>query len=301
VSSGAALSAGAVPAQAWDDGLRALRADIGSLGRAVVAFSGGADSALVARVATDVLGAERVLCVTAVSPSLAPEERAECAALAREWGLRWREVVTDELADAAYAANDTDRCYHCKAALLGALAPLAAAESATVLLGVNLDDLGDHRPGQRAAAERGAHFPLVAAGLTKAEVRALSRRLGLRTWDKPAAACLASRLPYGTPVTLGTLGAVARAESALRRLGFRQLRVRHYGDLARVELDPAELAQAVHRRAEVVQAVQGAGYRYVTLDLEGFRSGNLNHGRRADGAAPATEPGATPAATQGAT
>jgi uncharacterized protein len=253
-----------------------LRAEIVLVERAVVAFSGGADSALVARVATEVLGPGRVLCVTAVSASLAPEELADCAALAREWGLRWHTVSTAELDDPAYAANDGDRCYHCKASLLAALAPVAETESAVVLLGVNLDDLGDHRPGQRAAVERGARFPLVAAGLTKDDVRAVSRHLGLRTWDKPAAACLASRVPYGTPVTLGTLGTVAAAESALRALGFRQLRVRHYGDLARLELEGDDLAAAVLRRHEVVAAVQGAGYRYVTLDLEGFRSGNLN-------------------------
>jgi uncharacterized protein len=241
-----------------------------------VAFSGGADSALVARVATDVLGPGQVLCVTAVSASLAPEELADCAALAREWGLRWQTVSTGELDDAAYRANDGDRCYHCKASLLAALSPLAEAESAVVVLGVNLDDLGDHRPGQRAAAERGARFPLVEAGLTKDDVRGLSRHLGLRTWDKPAAACLASRVPYGTPVTLGTLSTVAAAESALRALGFGQLRVRHYGDLARIELLGDDLAAAVQRRHEVVAAVRGAGYRYVTLDLEGFRTGNLN-------------------------
>jgi len=259
-----------------EEKLDALRAEIMLLQRAVVAFSGGADSALVARVATEVLGTGRVLCVTAVSASLAPEELADCAALAREWGLRWKTVSTTELDDPAYSANDGDRCYHCKASLLAALAPWAEAESALVVLGVNLDDLGDHRPGQRAAAERGARFPLVGAGLTKDDVRAVSRHLGLRTWDKPAAACLASRVPYGTPVTLGTLRTVAAAESALRALGFRQLRVRHYGDLARLELHGDDLGAAVDRRHEVVAAVRDAGYRYVTLDLEGFRSGNLN-------------------------
>jgi uncharacterized protein len=256
--------------------LEVLREEIRLVGRAVVAFSGGADSALVARVATDVLGPGLVLCVTAVSPSLAPEELADCRALAGEWGLRWCTVSTDELEDPAYVANGAQRCYHCKTSLLSALAPLADSESAVVLLGVNLDDLDDHRPGQRAAAERGARFPLVSAGLTKHDVRALSRRLGLRTWDKPAAACLASRIPYGTPVTLGTLRTVAAAESALRALGFRQLRVRHYGDLARIELHGDDLEVAVQRRDEVVTAVRGAGYRYVTLDLEGLRSGNLN-------------------------
>jgi uncharacterized protein len=227
--------------------------------------------------ATDVLGADRVLCATAVSASLAPEELDDCAALAAEWGLRWVPVTTDELDDPAYAANGTDRCYRCKASLLDALAPMAEAEGAVVALGVNVDDLGDHRPGQRAAAERGARFPLVEAGLTKAEVRAVSRALGLRTWDKPAAACLASRLPYGTPVTLATLTKVAAAESALRALGFAQLRVRHYGDLARLELEPDDFGRAVACRGEVVAALRGAGYTYVTLDLEGFRSGNLNH------------------------
>lgn len=260
------------------DLLSRLRAGLRELGRVVVAFSGGADSALLAWVAHDTLGPERAGAVTAVSPSLAASERADCEALAREWGLRWTAVETHELADPRYAANDGDRCYWCKAALVEAVGPLAARERATVVLGVNLDDLGDHRPGQRAAAERGARFPLVEAGFTKADVRATARALGLRTWDKPAAACLASRLPYGTPVTIGRLGRVERAEAGLRALGFRQVRVRHYGDLARVELEGADLARAVERRADVVTAVRAAGYRYVTLDLEGFRSGNLNEG-----------------------
>lgn len=259
------------------DRLDALRRSLRSSGRVVVAFSGGADSAFLAYVANETLGAGAVHAVTAVSPSLAPEERADCEALAREWGLRWTPVETDELADDAYSANDGQRCYHCKATLMDALAPFAAAEDAVVTLGVNLDDLGDHRPGQHAAAERGARFPLVEAGLAKADVRKLSRALGLRTWDKPAAACLASRVPYGTAVTLGVLTSVARAESGLRALGFRQLRVRHYGDLARIELDGDDIAAAVARRDEVVAAVRAAGYTYVTLDLEGFRSGNLNH------------------------
>lgn len=170
-----------------------LRAALGRLERVVVAFSGGADSAFVAWVANDVLGRERTLVATAVSPSLPATERAECAALAGEWGLRWVEVLTDEMEQAAYSRNDGDRCYWCKDALLRALIPVAEAEGATVVLGVNIDDLGDHRPGQRAAAEYGAVFPLVEAGFTKADVRDWSERLGLRTWDKPAAACLADR------------------------------------------------------------------------------------------------------------
>jgi uncharacterized protein len=252
-----------------------LRQRLRDLGAVTVAFSGGADSAFLAWVAHDTLG-RRAHAVTAVSPSLASDEHDDCAALASEWGLRWTPVETDELARAAYVANGPDRCYHCKAELIEVVAPLAAAEGATIVLGTNVDDLGDHRPGQDAAADRGAVFPLVEAGFTKQAVRDASRALGLRTWDKPAAACLASRLPYGTPVTVEVLGRVGRAEAALRALGFGQLRVRHYGDVARVELDEGALMTAIERRAEIVAAVKSSGYRYVTLDLEGFRSGNLN-------------------------
>ena len=256
--------------------LAALRARLQELAPVVVALSGGADSAFLAWVAHDTLGSDRALSMTAVSPSLAADELDDCRALVAEWGLRWEPVATDELANPAYSANDGQRCYYCKAELMDSLAPAAETLGATVVLGVNVDDLGDHRPGQQAAAERGAAFPLVDAGFTKADVRALSKELGLRTWDKPAAACLASRVPYGTPVTLGVLDSVGRAETALRRLGFRQLRVRHYGDLARLEVEVDELGAAVERREDIVRVVQAAGYRYVTLDLEGFRSGNLN-------------------------
>jgi pyridinium-3,5-biscarboxylic acid mononucleotide sulfurtransferase len=254
--------------------LAALRSRLSDLDSVVVAFSGGADSAFLAWVDHDTLG-EGARAVTAVSPSLAPEELADCEALAEEWGLHWTTVATDELARPDYVTNGVDRCAHCKTELMDALAPLAAAGGA-VVLGVNVDDLGDHRPGQEAAASRGAVFPLVEAGFTKADVRAESHRLGLRTWDKPAAACLASRVAYGTPVTLGVLDSVARAESGLRRLGFGQLRVRHYGDLARIEVEPDRLAAVLEARAEVLAAVKAAGDTYVTLDLEGFRSGSMN-------------------------
>ena len=257
--------------------VEALKGDLRRMQRVVVAFSGGADSAFLAAVARRALG-DAAHAVTAVSPSLAGDEHDDCRALAQEWGLRWTPVDTDEMARAAYRANDVDRCYHCKAELMDVVAPIAAAEGATVVLGVNLDDLGDHRPGQRAAGERGAEFPLVTAGFTKADVRAASRALGLRTWDKPAAACLASRIPYGTEVTVSLLGQVERAEAALRRLGFGQLRVRHYGDTARLELVAGELARVVELREQVVAALERCGYRYVTLDLAGFRSGNLNGG-----------------------
>jgi uncharacterized protein len=253
-----------------------LRRALGDHDRAVVAFSGGVDSSLLAYVATETLGADRVLCATAVSPSLAAAERASCRDLAADWGLRWQEVRTDEMTRAAYRTNDGDRCFWCKDALMDALTPLADEVDATVLLGVNVDDLGDHRPGQEAARQRGARFPLVEAGLRKDEIRTAARDLGLTVWDKPAAPCLASRVPYGTEVSVGVLGQVERAEAGLRALGLGDLRVRHYDDLARLEVPVAALEAVLARRPEVVAAVRAAGYRYVTLDLEGLRSGNLN-------------------------
>lgn len=261
--------------------VEALESELRRIGRVVVAFSGGADSAFLAAVAHSTLGPAHAHAVTAVSPSLAGDEERDCRALADEWGLRWTAIVTSEMERAAYRLNDTDRCFHCKAELMDVVGPVAAVEGATIVLGVNLDDVNsdgrsDHRPGQRAASEAGAEFPLVVAGFTKADVRAASRSLGLRTWDKPAAACLASRIPYGTEVSVEILGRVDRAEAALHRLGFRQVRVRHYDDTARIEVDLVELPGMIERRTDVVAAVKAAGYRYVTVDLEGFRSGNLN-------------------------
>lgn len=258
-----------------DHALERLRIELRNLGSVVVAFSGGADSAFLARMAHGELG-DRAVAVTAVSPSLAGRERDDCAELAREWGLSWVEVETTELDDEQYVRNDADRCFRCKTALMDVLEPMAADRGAVPVLGVNLDDLDDHRPGQRAAAERGAQFPLVDSGFTKAMVREASRRLGLRTWDKPAAACLSSRVPYGTAVTVGVLGRIERAEAALHDLGFTSLRVRHYGDVARIEVPVSDLAHMIERREQIVGAVKSAGYRYVTVDLEGLRSGNLN-------------------------
>ena len=259
-----------------DSDIRQLRAVIASLDQVVVAFSGGADSALLAYVANEVLGSENVRVVTAVSPSLAGDELTDCQALADEWELNWHVVETDEMANAAYRLNDTNRCFHCKDALMDELVPIAEANAATIVLGVNLDDLDDHRPGQQAALQHGSRFPFVEAGLDKAAVRAVSHHLGLRTWDKPAAACLASRIPYGTQVSVGLLSKLDRAEAALHRLGFHSLRVRHYDDTARIEVPLDALSEMVKQREAVVAAVQQAGYKYVTVDLEGLRSGNLN-------------------------
>jgi len=255
--------------------LAALRDHLAGLDRVVVAFSGGADSAFLAWVANDVLGPERATAVTAVSPSLAGRERDDCRALAAEWGLSWREVETDEMERAAYRANDTDRCFWCKDALMDAVAPLLD-EGGRVALGVNVDDLSDHRPGQDAARARGAIFPLVDAAFTKDDVRRTSRELGLRTWDKPAAPCLASRLPYGVPVSLGRLRSVELAEAALHALGFPELRVRHHDDVARIEVPADRIGEVAERRDEVVAAVTAAGYRWAALDLAGLRSGGLN-------------------------
>jgi uncharacterized protein len=257
-------------------GLARLEHVLSEIGNVVVAFSGGADSAFLANVAHRVLGPERALCVTAVSPSLAEDDATHCRDVAHEWGLRWRTVETAEMEDPIYVQNGANRCARCKDALMVALGPLAAAESATVVLGVNTDDLGDYRPGQRAAAGAGARFPLVEAGLSKAEVRELSKQLGLRTWNRPAGACLASRLPYGTPVTAPTLRAVGAAEAGLRSLGFREFRVRHHGSVARVEVAKDEMALAWSKREDVVAAVRAAGYDFVALDLEGFSSGSMN-------------------------
>jgi uncharacterized protein len=248
------------------------------LGSVVVAFSGGVDSAYLAVRAHDVLGA-RALAVTAVSPSLADLQRAQADDLARRFGFAHLFVETREVDDPRYLANDASRCYWCKTELFQTLLPQARPRGFRHLTyGLIQDDLADFRPGHRAAAEAGVRSPLADAGLGKDQVRALSRERGLPTWDLPASPCLSSRIPYGTVVTRDALRRVERAEEAVRALGFREFRVRHLGDVGRVELAAPEMSRLDDPTlaAAVLEAVRGAGYRDAVLDPEGYRRGRLN-------------------------
>lgn len=259
-----------------------LRRALAGLGSVIVAFSGGTDSAYLAWVATSMLGGA-ARCVTADSPSYPSRHRAIAERLARDFSLHHEFIATGEMEKPEYRANEPDRCYHCKQELFTQLTALARERGiATVLDGANADDRGDYRPGRKAARELGVRSPLDEADLSKPEIRELSRRAGLPTWDEPASACLSSRIPYHSEVTPEKLAMIERAEDALIALGFRVCRVRHHDDVARVELGPDEMARALEpsTRDAILQGLKAVGYRYITLDLQGYRMGSLNEGVR---------------------
>ncbi len=261
----------------WSERLKRLRALLRGLGRVVVAYSGGVDSSVLLRVAHEVLGA-RALGVIGRSDSYAARELELARAQAAAFGARLEVVPTGELSDPAFRANPADRCYHCKGELYRRLTEVARREDAVVVDGTIADDVSDWRPGRRAAAERGVRSPLLETGFGKADVRAAAAHYGLASADKPASPCLASRIPYGTEITRASLAMIERGEELLRAVGFRELRLRHHGEIARIEVPLAEVARLAEPgvRERVVDGLKSLGYRYVTLDLEGFRSGSLN-------------------------
>jgi len=256
--------------------LERARAIVGGLGSVLVAYSGGVDSTLLLKLALDELG-DRAVAVLASSPAYPESEQVEARTLAAALGARLIEVDTDEVTLPEYARNSSDRCFHCKEELFETLEPIRAAHDlAHLAYGATADDAADHRPGHASAVRRGVRFPLLEAGLGKAEIRLAARGLGLPNWNKPSFACLSSRIPHGTPVTIEVLSQIERAEAVIKGLGFAQVRVRHHGDVARVEVEAAEAPRLFANREAVVAGLRAAGYTFVALDLEGYATGSLN-------------------------
>lgn len=255
-----------------------LMENLRSMGRVIVAYSGGADSAYLAWAARQALG-EDAIAITADSASIPESHKRDAEAFARQYGIRHEYVETHEFDNPDYVRNDPNRCFHCKDELFTVLEKIAEQRNIpNIVYGVNKDDLGDYRPGQRAARLHQVKAPLVEADLIKAEIRELSRRAGLPTWDRPAAACLSSRIPYGTPVTIANIKTVEAGEEEIKALGFRQFRTRFHGELVRIEIAPEELPRALDLETirKLTAIFKNLGYKYVTLDLEGYRQGSLN-------------------------
>ena len=261
-----------------EENLEQLKKTLREMGTVLIAYSGGVDSSFLAVTAHEVLG-QNSLAVFASSPVAPPMEKEAAESLAHQFGLRFRIIESNEMANPDFVANPPERCYYCKRELFSELKPIALAEGLKwVADGTNADDLSDYRPGRKASAEAGIRSPLLEVGLTKAEIRQLSRTQGLPTWDRPASPCLASRIPYGIPVTAETLNKIAQGEKYLHRLGFRQVRLRHHGDIARIELDQPDMAIIIKTdiRQGIIEHFKVLGYKYVTLDLTGYRTGSLN-------------------------
>src|SRR5712671_7589873 len=265
----------------YDSGkLDRARAIVRGLGSVLVAYSGGVDSTLLLKLALDELG-DQAVAVLASSPAYPESEQEEARQMARSLGARLIEVSTDEVELDAYARNNPDRCFHCKEELFDKLEPIRQELAlAHLAYGATADDAGDHRPGHGSAVRRGVSFPLLEAGMGKPEIRAAARELGLSNWNKPSFACLSSRIPHGTQVTVAALRQIEAAEAAVKAIGFRQVRVRHHGDVARIEVEPREMEKAFDCREQLLAGVRAAGYAFVALDLEGYKTGALNRAWR---------------------